>query len=768
MPSPKKKKPKKSPGLPSRAALLEWLTDNPDRTDKRSVARAFGLKGNQKIELKALLKDLAAAGHIEKRGKRFAKAGTLPSVTVLDVVTRDREGGLLATPVQWDDDAGKAPTVTIAPDRKRKGPAAGIGDRVLARIERVKDTGTYRGRVMKIIGKDRGAVLGVFRAYAKPEAGIVGRIEPVDRKQDELLVREGQAGEAENGDLVEVAVSKGRAQGLKNARIEKVVGDMNSEKAISLIAIHQHKIPNAFTDAVLKEAEAAGPADMKAREDWRDLPLITIDPADAKDHDDAIHAVADGDANNPGGVIVTVAIADVSWYVRPGSSLDREARLRGNSVYFPDRVVPMLPERISNDLCSLKEDVDRPALATRITFDAGGRKIKHTFHRIMMRSHVRLAYTEAQDAIDGRDAPRAEPWLDNVLNPLWQAYGVLTKGRNERAPLELDMPERKIILNKDGGVDRVIVPPRLDAHKLVEEFMIQANVAAAETLERKKQDLVYRIHDAPSLAKLEALREFLRSLSIPLAKAGQLRPHHFNGILDQVKDTDNDELVSQVVLRSQSQAEYNPQNIGHFGLNLAKYAHFTSPIRRYADLIVHRALVASLGLGEGGITRDEEAELDLIAEEISITERRAMLAERQTVDRLIATHLADRIGAEFEGRLNGVTRAGLFVTLNETGADGFVPISQIGDDYFIYDETSHSVTGEHSGLMFQMGQPVRVKLVEAQPVAGALRFEMLSEGEEGKGLPRSKRSKPGSPSGKPKRPRGGNKFGQRRSKGRRR
>ena len=759
--SPKKKK---KPGLPSREALLTYLKENPDRTSKREVARAFGLKGQQKIDLKAMLKDLAADGLIEKRGRRFAKPGSLPPVTVLDIVARDRDGGLLAKPAQWDEAAaGKAPTVAI--DRPRgKAVNPGLGDRVLARVKPSEGGTPYRAKPMKILDRGSGTVLGVYRSFKKPEGGMAGRIEPVDRKQDELLVREDSVADAQSGDLVEVSIAKSGRYGLKHARIEQVVGDMSSEKAISLIAIHQHNIPNAFPEDVIREAEKASPVELNDREDWRDIPLITIDPADAKDHDDAIYAEDDDDPNNTDGMVVYVAIADVSWYIRPRSQMDREALKRGNSTYFPDRVVPMLPERISNNLCSLRENEDRPAMAVRMVFDADGRKLRHSFHRILMRSHAKLAYPEAQDAIDGREAPRAEQWLNPVLKPLWKAYSALSKGRADRAPLELDMPERKILLNEDGTVDRVVVPPRLDAHKLVEEFMIQANVCAAETLERKKQPLIYRIHDAPSLAKLESLREFLKTLGIPLAKAGQLRPHHFNSILQQVADKDYNALVSQVVLRSQSQAEYSPSNIGHFGLNLAKYAHFTSPIRRYADLIVHRALVSALNLGEGGLTSDQEEVLDVIAEEISQCERRSMLAERQTIDRLISHHLADKIGAEFSGRINGVTRAGLFVTLSETGADGFVPISQIGDDYYIYDEVKHSVCGEHTGLIYQMGDIVTVRLLEAAPLAGALRFEMISEGREDKSLPRSRRSKPGSPSGRPKRPGGSNRFGQRRSK----
>lgn len=768
MTNPPKKERGKKPGLPSREAVLEWLKDNPDRSGKREIARAFGLKGQQKIALKALLKDLQGDGILTKRGKRFNPPGQLPSVTVLDIVSRDRDGGLLARPHHWDEDAhGKAPVIQIQTDRGGKPPAPGIGDRVLARI-RQKGDEKPTARVMKLLDRNRGNVIGVIRIFDEPQGDIAARIEPVDRKQDELLVKSDDLGKAKDGDLVAVQPKGGRASGLKHAKVEEVVGSLKSEKAISLIALHAHGIPHTFPQPVIEAAEKLDGEKLGKREDWRKLPLITIDPADAKDHDDAIFAAADDDTANEGGFIVTVAIADVAWYVRPGSPLDREARKRGNSVYFPDRVVPMLPERISTDLCSLREKEDRPAMAVRMVFDADGRKRRHTFHRILMHSHARLSYQEAQTAIDGGDAPRAEPLLDEVLRPLWAAYAVLKKGREDRAPLELDLPERKIILAEDGSVDRVEVPPRLDAHKLVEEFMIQANVAAAETLEQARQALIYRVHDAPSLAKMESLRAFLKSLSIPLARPGQLRPMHFNTILSQTGEDENAQLVSQVVLRSQSQAQYDPVNIGHFGLNLRKYAHFTSPIRRYADLIVHRALITAKNLSDGGLPTEQADQLDVIAEEISLTERRAMVAERETVDRLIASHLADKVGAEFTGRINGVTRAGLFVTLEKTGADGFVPISKIGDDYFIYEEDRHLVRGDDSGLIYQMGDHVNVRLLDAKPLAGSLTFQMISEGREDDTMPRSKHSRPGSPSGRPRRGRGSNRFGQRRTGGKKR
>jgi ribonuclease R len=718
--------------VPPREVLLEFIQDNPDRANKRDIAKAFGLRGEARVELKAALRMLEEDGLVEKNRKSLARPGALPPVTVLDITTRDVDGQLIGRPAEWLDENGVAPAVLIrqpsGSDRSRtKAPVAGIGDRVVAKIFSNKERGgpAYTARIVKIIDKRKTAALGVYREMEDGK----GRILPIDRRGIEMEVDPEFRGDAKEGDLVEVESVRIGRYGLQRAKVISVVGSVASEKAISMIAIHAHGIPYIFPPHVLREADSAEHAGMAHREDWRKLPLITIDPADAKDHDDAVYAEADTSPDNPGGVIVVVAIADVSWYVRPGSPLDREALKRGNSVYFPDRVVPMLPERISNDLCSLREGEDRPALAVRMVFSKEGRKAGHTFHRIMMKSAAKLSYQQAQAAIDGKPDDKTGPMLEPILKPLWNAYATMLKGRERRQPLELDMPERKILLKPDGTVDTVFVPPRLDAHKLIEEMMIQANVAAAETLEQKKQALIYRVHDAPSLAKQEVLREFLGTLEMSLAH-GNLRSNHFNQILTRVVGKPYETMVNEMVLRSQSQAIYSPENIGHFGLNLLKYAHFTSPIRRYADLIVHRALVATLGFGPGGLTAEEEGQLDDIAAEISTFERRAMAAERETVDRLIAHHLADRIGQEFDGRVSGVTKSGLFVSLPDYGADGFVPISTLGNDYYIYDEAHQALTGEKSGLGYRLGDPVRVRLADAIPLAGALRFDVLSEGRK--------------------------------------
>ncbi|HEV2503381.1 MAG TPA: ribonuclease R [Mesorhizobium sp.] len=717
---------------PSRDEILRYIAENPDRSGKREIAKAFALRGDDRAWLKDLLRDLQDEGLLEKSRKRHIRPGALPHVAVLDVIGRDDEGGLLGRPAEHQGN-GEPPVVSIRVSRG--GPVAGIGDRVLAKTFPTDDpTGpAYTARIMKVFEKRKDAVLGVFRVL---KDGTF-RIEPVERRQPELIVDSEFQNGAKNGDLVEVAPSSSARYGLPRAKVLAVLGSLTSEKAVSMIAIHAHDIPHIFPSDVLAEAEALKPVTLQGREDWRDLPLVTIDPADAKDHDDAVYAIPDTDENNPGGVVVTVAIADVAAYVRPNSALDREALKRGNSVYFPDRVVPMLPERISNNLCSLREGEDRPAIATRMTFSAEGRKIRHSFHRVMMKSAAKLAYQQAQAAIDGVSDDKTGPLVEPVLKPLWDAYAVLKRGRDARQPLELDLPERKILLKEDGTVDRVIVPERLDAHKLIEEFMIQANVAAAETLEAKKQPLIYRIHDGPTLAKQESLREFLQTLGLSLARGAQMRPSQFNSILERVRGADNEALVNEVVLRSQSQAEYNPDNIGHFGLNLHRYAHFTSPIRRYADLIVHRGLIAALGLGPDGLTRGEEERLAETGALISTAERRAMAAERETVDRLIAAFLAERVDERFDARISGVTKSGLFVQLPQYGADGFIPVSSLGDDYYIFDETARSLFGERSGKGYQLADRVEVRLVEVAPLAGAMRFEMLSAP---KPLPGSKRS----------------------------
>jgi ribonuclease R len=725
--------PTKGAALPSREEILAFVgrEQRPAKIGKREIARAFGIKGSDRVALKNLLKELEAEGAIERRRKQLHKPGQLPSVVLAEITGRDSDGELIAAPLEWDAAQGPTPKILLHFGRRRPGMSVpGVGDRALIRTELRRDAGprepAYSGRLIKLLDRAKSQMLGIYRT----DSHGGGRVVPVDKRninRGEFIVTEG--GEARDGDLVAVDVLRSGRLGLPAVKIRERLGSIASERAMSLIAVHTHGIPNQFRPEALAEAERAGAPSAAGREDWREMPLVTIDPADAKDHDDTVFARPDPSPDNPGGHIVFVAIADVAAYVQPGSALDRDALERGNSVYFPDRVVPMLPERISNDLCSLKAGEDRPALALRMVVDKNGHMLAQDVHRVMMRSAAKLTYTQVQAAWDGLPEPETQALLEPVLKPLFAAYGALKIARQKRGPLDLDLPERKILLKTDGTVDRVIVPPRLEAHRLIEEFMILANVAAAETLEARHQPFIYRAHGEPTLEKLNALSEFLASIGIKLAKGQVLTARQFNGILARVKGTEHENIVNEIVLRTQAQAEYVHENYGHFGLNLRRYAHFTSPIRRYADLIVHRALIRALRLGGDGLPELRAEELAEIAAQISAAERRAMAAERDTVERLIALYLGDRVGTIFSGRISGVTQVGLFVRLSETGADGFIPAATLGDDYFRYEESLHALVGNRTGKMHQLGHEVSVRLIEAAPFAGALRFELLSEGK---------------------------------------
>jgi ribonuclease R len=740
-----KTKPKSKPSrqyqvgtLPSREAIIEAMRDYPQLDGKRDLAKHFGIHGDMRTPFKLLLKEMEGEGFLSRTRKQIRRTATLPQVTSLDIPTDADPDDLHAFPSAWDASEGEPPRVSVHVGKNAR-VVPGPGDRILARI----DAGdgplpVYTAKPMKILDKPRRGQIGIVRL---DEGGA--RLVPIDRKTKEMRIDSGDLGDARDGDLVEVSVKVSGRLMIQKAKVTAIIGNPQSEGAISMIAIHNLEIPYRFPASVVREAEEAGEVSLKGREDWRHIPLITIDPPDAKDHDDAVHAEPDADPKNLGGHIVTVAIADVAAYVRPGTALDHEAYLRGNSVYFPDRVVPMLPERISNELCSLKEGENRPSIAVRMVFDSEGRKTKHSFHRVVFRSAAKLSYQQAQAAIDGKPDDKTGPLLAPILNPLWAAYRTMARARDKRGPLDLDLPERKIILDDKGLVADIRIPERLEAMRLIEEMMIAANVAAAETLEKRKSALLYRVHDTPSREKLDALREFLTSLDLSFGKSEAVRPADFNRVLAKARDTAKIQQVSEMVLRSQAQAEYAHENYGHFGLNLDRYAHFTSPIRRYADLIVHRALITALDLGSDGLTDTEITRLPTIAQHISQTERRAMLAERETSDRLLAQFLATKIGAEFMGRVSGVTKSGLFVRLLETGADGFIPASTLGQDYYRYVEAMQAMVGDRTGEMFRIGDTVKVRLLEAAPVAGALRFELLSEGT---------RVKPSSVKHGPKRP----------------
>ncbi|MCT8331215.1 ribonuclease R [Albidovulum sediminis] len=714
--------------LPTKAEILAWIAEHPGTAAKRDIAKAFGIKGAARIDLKRLLKELEEDGAIERRRRSFRDPTKLPPVAMLTILAPDRDGDIFARPVEWQGE-GPVPRVLFRP---RKGDAAvGEGDRVLARITEVADEDHgYEAALIRKLGTNPHRILGIFRKGAEG-----GRIVPIDKGADlEWMVAPGATLDARDGELVEAEQSGPKARmGLPRARIVERLGDPAAPRAVSLIAIHQHGIPDDFPDDAIAEADGATPAALGDREDLRHLPFVTIDPADARDHDDACFAHPDEDAKNEGGHIVWVAIADVAHYVTPQSALDREARRRGNSTYFPDRVVPMLPERLSGDLCSLHEGVVRPVIAVWMKLDSKGRKVSHRFTRAMIRSVASLNYSEVQEARDGRPNDRCATLMEEVIAPLYAAYEATKAARAMRQPLDLDLPERKIEIGEDGHVKSVAFRDRFDAHRLIEEFMILANVAAAEELIRLRRPLLFRVHEEPSPEKLDALREVAEASGFTLAKGQVLKTAHLNRLLAQAEGSEFDELLNITTLRSMQQAYYHPANLGHFGLALTSYAHFTSPIRRYSDLIVHRALILAHGWGRDGLSQRDIEDLEDTATHISETERRSMAAERDTSDRYLAAYLADRVGNEFAGRISGIARFGCFVRLDETGADGLIPIRTLGREFFHYDASAQTLTGADSGLVIGIGQRVTVRLAEAVPVTGGLMLELLEI--EGQGRP---------------------------------
>lgn len=732
-----------SAGLPTRQQILDFIASSDTPAGKREIAKAFGLSAQDKILLKALLKDMSDEGLIDVApGRAFHKMGGLPKVTVLRITDADGDT-TWAVPERWEAEHVPAPRLRVR-EMRGKRSALGVGDRILARTEEAGNG--WIAHPMKTLARGEELMLGVLH-----EEGGKLWLQGVEKKERRSWPVS-DAGGAEAGDLV-LAEKAGRPPRI-TARVVERLGDPFAPRSFSLIAIHRHGIPNVFSEELLEEAERIAQQPLgNDREDLRHLPIVAIDPADARDHDDAVWATPDDDPANEGGWKAIVAIADVSFYVRPGSELDREARKRGNSVYFPDRVVPMLPEVLSADVCSLKEDVDRAALACHLQVTKSGALKSWRFTRAVVRLAANIAYEDAQAAIDG---DLDNPLTETALRPLWDCWHALNAARDKREPLDLDLPERRIVLDEKGRILSVAPRERLDAHKLIEDYMIAANVAAAKALEAKKTPVMYRIHEPPAREKLTALKEYLKTFEIEFALGQVVRPATFNRILDRVGEEDFRPQVMEQVLRTQTQAYYGPENVGHFGLALGSYAHFTSPIRRYADLIVHRALVDAYRLGPGGLTAEESGSMDRIGQSISQLERRAMEAERETIDRYVAAYLAAHVGEIMPARITGVQNFGFFATVEGIGGDGLVAARDLGAEYFHYDEAGKRLVGEHSGEAFTLGQRIELRLVEANPVSGALRFELPDgkgsaggpqrTGRPGKGAPKRvihRRGRPG-------------------------
>lgn len=728
--------------------IAEFIEGAQKPVTKREIARAFGIKGGEKrVALKQILKKLEAEDRIAKHaGGAYSVPEGLPAAGVAEVADIDLDGDVFMRLLDWNEDI-RGPQPKIEFIGKKGHPEPQIGQRFLARFSKLED-GRYEARPIRRLDQEENQVVGLIKR-TKHEV----LLETADKK-DRQDFRVTEKTEAKDGDLVACEIQPVRGQRSKEVRVVKILGRRDDPGAISLISAYETGLRQEFPQEVLKDAEGSSVPPVQGRQDLRTLPLVTIDGADAKDFDDAVYAETTEENGEVTGYHIIVAIADVAYYVRPGAPLDREAYLRGNSTYFPDRVIPMLPEALSNDLCSLRPDEDRACMVAHLWIDLKGNLTKYKFTRGLMRSTARLTYEEVQAAQDGNPCKKTAPLMDSVITPLYAVFRVLEAARRQRGALDLDMPERQILLNEQGQMSGVTQRERLDAHKLIEECMILANVAAANALEDKEAPCVYRVHDAPGMDKIESAREFLKNFDLSLPKSKKIKPGQLNGVLSNASGRPIGGLIHTIILRTQSQAVYAPDNIGHYGLALDKYAHFTSPIRRYADLLVHRSLISAYKLGPGGLSEGEEAALESICQSISSSERTSMEAERNATDRFTAAYLSEHIGASFKGTISGVTRFGLFVTLDESGADGLVPMKTMSDDFYVHDEEAHALVGRRRGKVYRLGAPVEVKLLEADGLTGSTLLELTGQSRGGADLPgmqKPKSAPKGDSKGGPKR-----------------
>jgi len=612
------------------------------------------------------------------------------------------------------------------------------GDRAVARVSGVDQRGRKEGAIIEVLERSHKTVVGRYVSE-----NHVGFIVPSDKRinQDILIPRDG-AGDAKPGQIVVAEITEHptrRSQPV--GRIVEVLGDHMAPGMEIEVAIRAYDLPHVWPDAVLNEVSDLAPQvpeDAKAgREDLRHTPLVTIDGEDARDFDDAVYAERVGK-----GFRLIVAIADVSHYVKPGTALDREAVARGNSVYFPQNVIPMLPEILSNGLCSLNPQVDRLCMACEMQVDARGEITDYRFFEGVMRSQARLTYTKvAAMLVDGDAALRREyaPVVPHLEN-LYALYKILHKARQARGAVDFELPETRIIYDAQRKIERIVPVQRNDAHKLIEECMLAANVCAAEFLVKKKVPAPFRIHAGPPAEKLTALREFLFELGVQLGGGDEPKAKDYARLLASLGERPDARLIHTVLLRSLSQAIYSPDNIGHFALGFENYTHFTSPIRRYPDLLVHRAIRGILR--KQSISDTIEA-VQTLTDHLSMTERRADDATREVVRWLKAEYMMDKIGEEFDGIISGVTSFGIFVELAEIYVDGLVHITALGKDYYHFDAGKHRLTGERTRQTFRLGDPVRVKVAKVNLDEAKLDFELVGGGERAPNTGRGPRSDKG-------------------------
>ena len=703
--------------LPTRDQILELILNSRGTVGRREIARTFGLRGSDRNWLRQELKNLKKEGLIGGDRRRMTRPDEIPNVTVIEVSHIDSHGDALCIPLKHNNRLSPA---TIYLSIRPNNPVnPGVGDRVLARLKKMQD-GSYEAVPIRVLPSTPVKIIGLI--HATKNGATITSIARSDR-QDLYVKKENLLG-ATDGDYV---VAQRISNSQREARVIERLGAKDDPYIVSLLVLRSKNVPINFDSETTVLAKSKTVPELGSRRDFRETPFVTIDGHDARDFDDAVWAAPDTASTNQGGWNLQIAIADVAYYVHEGDALDKTARLRGNSVYCPDRVVPMLPESLSTGVCSLKPNEDRACIVACIKIDAEGNIIKKNFARGLMRSVARLTYEQVQSAFDGIHDEVTGSLATKVIKPLYGAFFALNRARQKRGTLELEIPDRKVKFDKAGRVHAIDEQQRLDSHRMIEEFMITANVAAAELLEQHSAPVMYRIHERPAPDKIESLAEAVNNFGLKFIKNNKIDPRAFSLLVTDARKKNISTVINEIVLRTQSQAVYGPLRIGHFGLGLKTYCHFTSPIRRYSDLLVHRSLITALKLGSDGHSSGFAQKYAAIGEEISKTERRAMAVEREIQSRLVTGFVADRIGAEFNAQIIGITRFGIFVRLNDNGAEGLIPIGTLPGDWYNVDKSGLKMTEERSGSHFHLGETIDVKLVEAMPITGSLKFAIVAK-----------------------------------------
>ncbi|MDX1571508.1 MAG: ribonuclease R [Xanthomonadales bacterium] len=689
--------------IPSREAILALLNERQELMKFDRLAQELGISGDR--DRNALEKRLAAmvrAGQlIKNRRGGFGIARKL-DLEPGRVIGHPDGFGFVALDAGGDD-------YFLNPKQMRR---VLHGDRVLVSLTKVDARGRKEGQIVEILERANSHVVGRFHE----ESGISFVVADERRFHQEVLIPKENIGAATVGDYVYVEITEQpefRRQPV--GRVLEVLGRSVTAPMAVEIALRSFDIPSDWPKAALNDAKRipdhVDEQDHSGRKDLRDVPLVTIDGADAKDFDDAVYAKR----NDDGGWKLLVAIADVSHYVRPGTALDDEAQRRGTSAYFPNRVVPMLPENLSNGICSLNPRVDRLCMVCEIQFKPDGRAARSRFYPAVMHSHARLTYEQAWDLINGRGTDdQSKPILES-LQALYSLFGALRNRREQRGAIDFDSQEVGFRFDDEGEVEAIVPRKRNDAHKLIEECMIAANVEAAKTLERNKIPAPFRVHAQPKATKLDDLRETLAPLGLTVPISDKVKPSHFARILKTVAGRPEQGLVEALVLRTQQMAVYQVENKGHFGLALDAYTHFTSPIRRYPDLLVHRALMRTVGGGSKGPGAGDSDEVTRLCSHCSMAERRAEEAARDVDARLKCAYAERHVGDELDGTISGVTSFGVFVDLDGLATSGLVHVTMLPNDYYHFDPTAHTLTGERQRRTYRLGDRVRVNILRVDP-----------------------------------------------------